>query len=53
MTNRFGVALHSDSVRWHAIEGVSETAIAATLLLHERDVDGIVAALRAPPSMSK
>jgi len=36
MTNRFGVVLHSESVRWAAAEGVSETVIAAVLLLHER-----------------
>ncbi len=45
MTNRFGVVLHSESVRWAAAEGVSETVIAAVLLLHERTVDEIVAKL--------
>ena len=38
MTNRFGVVIHLDSVRWAAAEGVSETVIAAVLLLHERGV---------------
>ena len=42
MTNRFGVLLHPDDVRWAAAEGVSETVIAAVLLLHERSVDEIV-----------
>jgi hypothetical protein len=45
MTNRFGVDLHPESVRWAAVEGVSETVIAAVLLLHERRVDEIVAKL--------
>src|ERR1700730_13186964 len=47
MTNRFGVVLHADSVRWAAAEGVSETVIAAVLLLHERSVEEIVAKLGA------
>ena len=45
MTNRFGIALHPDDARWAAAEGVSETVIAAVLLLHERSVDKIVAEL--------
>ena len=47
MTNRFGVLLHPDDVRWAAVEGVSETVIAAVLLLHERRVDEIVPSLSA------
>ena len=46
MTNVFGVELHSESVRWAAAEGVSETVIAAVLLLHERSVDEIASKLR-------
>jgi hypothetical protein len=46
MTNAFGVELHSESVRWAAAEGVSETVIAAVLLLHERSVDEIASKLR-------
>ena len=38
--------LHSESVRWAAAEGVSETVIAAVLLLHERSVDEIASKLR-------
>jgi hypothetical protein len=34
-------------VRWAAAEGVSETVIAAVLLLHERSVQQIVAELTA------
>jgi hypothetical protein len=45
MANRFGVLLHPDDVRWAAAEGVSETVIAAVLLLHERSVDEIAALL--------
>ena len=33
MTNRFGVLLRPEDVRWAAAEGVSETVIAAVLLL--------------------
>ena len=47
MTNCFGVFLHPDDVRWAAAEGVSETVIAAVLLLHERSVDEIVPKLSA------
>jgi hypothetical protein len=47
MTNRFDVPLHSDDVRSAAAEGVSETVIAAVLLLHERRVDEIVPSLSA------
>jgi hypothetical protein len=47
MTNRFDVRLHPDDVRWAAAEGVSETVIAAVLLLHERSVDEIVPSLSA------
>jgi hypothetical protein len=42
MSNRFGVDLHPDSVRWAAAESVSEDVIAAVLLLHERSVEEIV-----------
>ena len=45
MTNRFGVLLHPDDVRWAAAEGVCENVIAAVLLLHERSADEIVPAL--------
>jgi len=47
MTNRFGVDLHTESVRWAAAEGVSETVIAAVLLLHETSVDEIAPKLSA------
>ena len=47
MTNAFGVVLDNTSVRWAAAEGVSETVIAAVLLLHERSVEQIVAELSA------
>jgi hypothetical protein len=46
MSNRFDL-LHPDDVRWAAAEGVSETVIAAVLLLHERSVEHIVAELSA------
>ena len=35
MTNRFDILLHPDDMRWAAAEGVSETVIAAVLLLRE------------------
>ena len=41
MTNCFEFPLHPDDLRWAAAEGVSETVIAAVLLLHERSVDEI------------
>ena len=47
MSNRFDILLHPDDVRWAAAEGVSETVIAAVLLLHERSVEQIVAELSA------
>jgi outer membrane biosynthesis protein TonB len=47
MTNRFGVLLRLEDVRWAAAEGVSETVIAAVLLLHEHSVDEIVPELSA------
>ena len=47
MANRFGVLLHPDDVCWAAAEGVSETVIAAVLLLHERSVKEIAAELSA------
>jgi hypothetical protein len=46
MTNAFGVVLDSASVRWAAAEGVSETVIAAVLLLHERSVEEIASKFR-------
>jgi hypothetical protein len=46
MTNRFGVALHPDDLRWAAAEGVSETVIAAVVLLHESTVDEIAPKLK-------
>ena len=45
MANRFGVALHPRDVRWAAAEAVSETVIAAVLLLHEHSVNEIAARL--------
>ena len=45
MTNRFGVALHSEEVRWAAAEDVTETVIAAVWLLHERSVEEIAGKL--------
>ena len=42
MTNRFGLDLPPDRLRWATAEGVSEDVIAAVLLLHERSVDEIV-----------
>jgi hypothetical protein len=47
MRNRFGAHLCRDDVRWAAAEGVSETVIAAVLLLNERSVEEIVAELTA------
>ena len=47
MTNAFGVVLDGASVRWAAAEAVSETVIAAVLLLHEKSVEEIVARLGA------
>jgi hypothetical protein len=48
MTNRFGLDLPLDRVRWAAAERVSEDVIAAVLLLHERSVDEITPQLSAP-----
>jgi hypothetical protein len=47
MTNRFGVLLNPPDVRWAAAEHVSETVIAAVLLLHERSVEEIAPELSA------
>jgi hypothetical protein len=47
MTNRFGVLLNPQDVRWSAAEGVCETVIAAVLLLHERSVEDIAPQLSA------
>jgi hypothetical protein len=52
MSNRFGVDLHPDPVHWAANEHVSETVIAAVLLLHERSVEEIVPQL-SPPELEK
>jgi hypothetical protein len=52
MSNRFGVDLHPDSVHWAANEHVSETVIAAVLLLHERSVEEIVPQL-SPAELEK
>jgi hypothetical protein len=52
MSNRFGVDLHPDSVHWAANEHVSETVIAAVLLLHERSVEEIVPQL-GPAELEK
>jgi hypothetical protein len=41
-----GITLDEASIRWAAAEGVSETIIAAVLLLHERSVDKVAAKLR-------
>ena len=45
MTNRFDVLLYADDVRWAAAEGVSETVVAAGLLLFERSIGEIVSKL--------
>ena len=45
MSNRFGMELDQASLRWAAAEGVSETVIAAVLLLHERGVEEIAGKL--------
>jgi hypothetical protein len=47
MSNRFDLLLDPDDVRWAAAEGVSETDIAAVLLLHECSVEEIVPKLSA------
>jgi hypothetical protein len=47
MSNHFDVLLHPDDVRWAAAEGVSETVIAAVLLLHDRSVEEIAPKLSA------
>jgi hypothetical protein len=41
MTNAFRIVLDSASVRRAAAEGVSETVIAAVLLLHEQSASDI------------
>ena len=45
MPNPSGIALDEASIRWAAAEGVSETIIAAVLLLHEKSVDEVAAKL--------
>ena len=52
MTNRFGVELHPDRLRWAAAESVSEEVIAAVLLLHDRSVDEIAPKL-SPTELEK
>ena len=47
MTNPYGVTLDPSSVRWTAAEGVSETVIAAVLLLHEQSASDIASKLNA------
>ncbi|MGO9397964.1 MAG: hypothetical protein ACLP19_08995 [Xanthobacteraceae bacterium] len=47
MPNPYGITLDPSSVRWAAAEGVSETVIAAVLLLHERSVEEIAPELSA------
>ena len=46
MPNPYGIKLDDASIRWAAAEGVSETIIAAVLLLHEKSVDEVAAKLR-------
>jgi hypothetical protein len=46
MTNAFGFVLDNASRRWAAAEGVSETVIAAVLLLHQCNADEIAAKLK-------
>jgi len=46
MKNRFGLLLDAQDARWATAEGVSETIIAAVLLLHEKSVDEVAAKLR-------
>ena len=43
MPNPYGIKLDDASIRWAAAEGVSETIIAAVLLLHEKSVDEVAA----------
>jgi hypothetical protein len=47
MSNRFEVTLHLDALRWAAAEGVSETVIAAVLLLHDRTVEKVASQVSA------
>jgi hypothetical protein len=47
MTNAFGVVLDDASARWAAAESVSETVIAAVLLLHDQSVSEIASKLNA------
>jgi hypothetical protein len=46
MPNLYGITLDEASIRWAAAEGVSETIIAAVLLLHEKSVDEVAAKLK-------
>jgi hypothetical protein len=46
MTNRFGLPLPPDRLRWAVAEGVSEDVICAVLLLHEHSVDRVAPKLR-------
>jgi hypothetical protein len=45
MSNLFGIALDQAWLRWAAAEGVTETAIAAVSLLHERSVEEVAGKL--------
>ena len=45
MSNLFGIALDQAGLRWAAAEGVTETAIAAVSLLHERSVEEVAGKL--------
>jgi hypothetical protein len=46
MPNPYGITLDETSIRWAAAEGVSETIIAAVLLLHEKSASEVAAKLR-------
>ena len=46
MPNPYGIKLDDASIRWATAERVSETIIAAVLLLHEKSVDEVAAKLR-------
>jgi hypothetical protein len=46
MTNRFGLPLPPDRLRWAVAEGVSEDVICAVLLLHEHSVERVAPKLR-------
>jgi hypothetical protein len=52
MTNRFGLHLPPDRLRWAVAEGVSEDVICAVLLLHEHSVNEIAPKL-SPAELEK